>query len=217
MEYLRKNGISVGENTDIMSPLHSDIDVGRGDFISIGNNCVISAGVSIIAHDYSWKNLAVSNGVLYPSGGKPIKIGNNVFIGANSTILGGVTIGDNSIIAAGSVVCKSVQTNTVCGGNPAKTIMSLEEYFAKRKQQYLEDAKENVRHIYQVKGRRPMVEEMRNFIVLFMPRTEQYYSEYVYKHYLVGMSKTEYVKLLEQTEALYDSYEDFLNDALNDV
>ncbi len=53
---------------------------------------------------------------------QPIKIGNNVWIGANSTILPGVTIGDGAIIAAGAVVSKDVPENAVVGGVPAKII-----------------------------------------------------------------------------------------------
>ena len=51
---------------------------------------------------------------------KPIHIGQNVWIGAGAIILPGVTIGDNSVIAAGSVVTKDVPENSVFGGNPAK-------------------------------------------------------------------------------------------------
>lgn len=56
----------------------------------------------------------------------PIQIGENVWIGSNSVIVGGVTIGDNAIIAAGSVVTKDVDANTVVGGVPAKFIKLIE-------------------------------------------------------------------------------------------
>lgn len=56
---------------------------------------------------------------------KPITIGKNVWIGANATILGGVNIGDNSIIAAGAVVTKDIPANSVAGGIPAKVIKSI--------------------------------------------------------------------------------------------
>jgi acetyltransferase-like isoleucine patch superfamily enzyme len=51
-----------------------------------------------------------------------IKIGNNVFIGAHSTILKGVTIGENAIVGACSVVTKSIPANQIWGGNPARFI-----------------------------------------------------------------------------------------------
>ena len=56
---------------------------------------------------------------------KPVKIGKKVWIGANCTILPGVTIGDNSVIGAGSVVVKSIPANSVAVGNPAKVIKHL--------------------------------------------------------------------------------------------
>ena len=55
----------------------------------------------------------------------PICIGEDVFIGANSTILKGVTIGDRSIVASGSVVTKSIPSDQLWGGNPAKKIRDL--------------------------------------------------------------------------------------------
>ena len=59
----------------------------------------------------------------------------NVFIGCNSTILGGVRIGPNALIAAGSVVTKDVLPNTVVAGNPAKEIGRFDEFVAKRKKE----------------------------------------------------------------------------------
>jgi len=56
---------------------------------------------------------------------KPVKIGNDVFIGAGVTILPGVTIGDKAVIGAGSVVTKDVAPETVVAGNPAKLIKKL--------------------------------------------------------------------------------------------
>lgn len=57
---------------------------------------------------------------------KPIKVGNNVWFGGNVTVLGGVEIGDNAVIAAGSVVTKNVPKNAVVAGIPAKVIKEID-------------------------------------------------------------------------------------------
>jgi acetyltransferase-like isoleucine patch superfamily enzyme len=55
----------------------------------------------------------------------PVKIADNVWVGMNAVILKGVTIGENSVVAAGSVVTKSVPPNTVVAGNPAVIVRQL--------------------------------------------------------------------------------------------
>lgn len=87
--------------------------------IRIGNNVVISD--SVIIHDNNFH--LVEHGRLLV---KPITIENNVWIGIRSIILPGVTIGENSVIAAGSVVTKSVPSNSLIGGSPAKLIKKLD-------------------------------------------------------------------------------------------
>jgi acetyltransferase-like isoleucine patch superfamily enzyme len=56
---------------------------------------------------------------------RPITIERNVWIAAGATIIGGVTVGENSVVAAGSVVTKDVPPNTLVGGNPARVIRSI--------------------------------------------------------------------------------------------
>jgi acetyltransferase-like isoleucine patch superfamily enzyme len=58
---------------------------------------------------------------------KPIVIERNVWIAAGATIIGGVTVGENSVVAAGAVVTKNVPPNTLVGGNPARVIRSIAE------------------------------------------------------------------------------------------
>ena len=57
---------------------------------------------------------------------KPIKVGNNVWIGGNVIVLPGVTIGNNTIIGAGSVVTKNIPSNVVAVGNPCRVIKQLQ-------------------------------------------------------------------------------------------
>lgn len=58
---------------------------------------------------------------------KPVKIGKNVWVGAHATILPGVMVGDNAVIAAGAVVTKDVPANAVVAGVPAKVIKTIEQ------------------------------------------------------------------------------------------
>ncbi len=88
-----------------------------GDYVMVGPNCCFfTSGHSLNAE----KRKALI------SYAHPIKIEDNVWIGACSTIIGGVTIGENAVVAAGSVVVKDVPPNTLVAGVPAKVIRSLE-------------------------------------------------------------------------------------------
>lgn len=93
------------------------------DRIEIGDNCAIANNVVIIDHDHKISDSGIVDG--YTSA--QIKIGRNVWIGANSTILKGVSIGDGSIIAAGAVVNKDIPPFELWGGIPAMRIRSLKQ------------------------------------------------------------------------------------------
>ncbi len=94
--------------------------------ISIGNNVTIAQFVTILDHDHNYyfvdNNLNLSG---YTTG--PVSIGNNVWIGDKVTILKGVSIGDNVVIAANSVVNKDFPGNCIIGGVPGKIIKILNE------------------------------------------------------------------------------------------
>lgn len=87
-----------------------------GDGSLIGHNVVFAT----INHDYD----PLNRGTMYL---KPIELKQRTWIGSNATILPGVTIGENSVVAAGSVVTKDVPPDTIVGGNPAKFISNLED------------------------------------------------------------------------------------------
>jgi len=91
--------------------------------VEIGNNCLIAANCQIFdgnGHDLSFPD--VKNRINTKGTCRPIKIEDNVWIGANSIVLPGVTIGKGSVISANSVVVKDVPSMVVAGGNPAKII-----------------------------------------------------------------------------------------------
>lgn len=98
--------------------------------INIGNNVTVSTNVTFVTHDNSIKLLYPEKSDVF---GK-IVIGNNCFIGENVTILYGVTLADNIIVAAGSVVTKSFRnSNIIIGGNPAHIINTWDKFSEKIK------------------------------------------------------------------------------------
>lgn len=118
VEEFKNKGMTIGDNFRCFS----DINNSEPYLIEIGNNVTISTNVSFITHDNSISKI---NDNYTDCFGK-IKIGNNCFIGLGSIIMPGVTLRDNTIIAAGSVVTKSFeQENIIIGGNPAKIIKSI--------------------------------------------------------------------------------------------
>jgi len=88
--------------------------------IHIGDNVLFGPGVCVIASNHGTKS---GLAIMYQDDiDKPITIGNDVWIGANSVIIAGVKIADGSIIGAGSVVTKNLTKNSIVGGVPAKLI-----------------------------------------------------------------------------------------------
>jgi len=110
-----------------------DISVGRNVFINqnctfydlggldIADDVMIGPNVSLITSGHPIEPSQRRNGVI----ANPIVIEKNVWITAGATIIGGVTVGENSVVAAGSVVTKDVPPNTLVGGNPARVIRSI--------------------------------------------------------------------------------------------
>lgn len=120
-----KLGLKVGSNCQIQPGLV--IDHSNCWLITIGNNVTIAPEVYLLAHDASTRRVLGCTKV-----GK-IVIEDNCFIGARALIMPNVTIGENSIVAAGSIVTKNVEKNTIVGGNPAKFICLTKDYYSKQK------------------------------------------------------------------------------------
>lgn len=157
-----KYNVDIGENCMIWSPNKVYIDIQRPHLLHIGDYVKITSGVNIICHDYSRSVLMNVPGYENVGEARETYIGDNVFIGMNSTILMGAVIGDNCIVGAGSVVSGKFDNNLVIAGNPAKRICSLDEYYYKRKEQELNSAKLYVKKWNEKYGRYPSVNEMTN-------------------------------------------------------
>lgn len=122
VKWATRIGVNVGDNTMIASNVFISTEP---YLISIGSNCQITNGVSI--HTHGGANIVRRTVPNFDCFGKVV-IKDWVYIGSNSIILPGVTIGEESIIAAGSVVTKSVAPRSVVGGNPARFICTIDDY-----------------------------------------------------------------------------------------
>lgn len=131
--YLKKLGVKVTGTPDFVAP-NVKIDGFDYSLIEIGDKSVISINVLLLTHD--WSPYVGYRVARYNFGGLPklgkIHIGNNSFIGANSTLLQGTHIGDNTIVGAGSVVKGKFQDGVIIVGNPAKVIGKTEEWINKK-------------------------------------------------------------------------------------
>lgn len=135
INYYRKLGVEIGEGCSLVG----EVKFGSEPYlISIGNNVRITDGVRFITHDGGIH--VIRNAYNLPNIDKfgKIKVGNNVFIGTQSIIMPNVTIGDNVIIGAGSIVTKNIENNCVVAGIPAKKISTIEDYYNKNKNSFVE-------------------------------------------------------------------------------
>lgn len=113
-----------GKNTTIGNDVYINfgctlLDCGQ---ITIGDNTLIGPNVSVYSANHSLDAEERIAGALIP---KPITIGKRVWIGGGSSILNGVTIGDDSVIGAGSVVTKDIPSGVVAAGNPCRVIRKI--------------------------------------------------------------------------------------------
>lgn len=130
---------STGEQIQIESPFHCDygenIHVGENFFanfgcvildvaeVRFGDNCMLAPQVGIYTATHPLDPAERRSGLEYA---KPIKIGNDCWIGGMAVINPGVTLGNNVVVASGAVVTKSFGDNVVLAGNPARVIRTIE-------------------------------------------------------------------------------------------
>ncbi|AWG32045.1 DapH/DapD/GlmU-related protein [Burkholderia cenocepacia] len=132
-------GSQVDDGFMLIPPFHATggagMKLGRNVFVNqnctfydlggleIGDDVMIGPNVGLITSGHPVEPSRRRDGVI----AKPIVIERNVWIGAGATIIGGVTIGENAVVAAAAVVTRDVPPNTLVGGNPAKIIRSIAE------------------------------------------------------------------------------------------
>ena len=122
VKILTPNQISIGNNTFLGRNVMISTSRSGGSPISIGNDVMLAQNVQVIGGNHEFKSLDLPMRLQGEGKQGAISIGNDVWLGAGCIVLTGVTIGDGSIVAAGSVVTKDVAPYSIVGGNPAKFI-----------------------------------------------------------------------------------------------
>jgi acetyltransferase-like isoleucine patch superfamily enzyme len=149
LEYAKYKGVNFGANCKIFTKSFGS----EPWMITIGNKVTITSGVKLLTHDGSTWLFEDEKGRRYKY--NKIVIGNNVFVGVGSIIMPGVKIDDNVIVAAGSVVTKSIPGGVIVGGNPAKIIgdysyykkRALENYVSNAEMDYSKPYKERIEKV----------------------------------------------------------------------
>ena len=124
-ERLKQLGMHIGE--DVLLPASTSIDMSHCYLISIGDHCGFGEECLILAHDAQMDEFLdagrIGRVVIHPS----------CHIGSRTVILPGVEIGPRTIVGANSVVSRTLPPETVCAGNPAKVLCSLEDYLERHR------------------------------------------------------------------------------------
>lgn len=209
---LRKKGVKIGERTQI-NPHNTIIDATRPSLVTIGNDCYLNSGFTLFTHDFVAGVMRNVFGEFINSSGR-VSIGNNVRTGVNVTILKGVTIGDNCFIAANSLVTKSMPSNSIIAGSPAKVICSLKDYYQKRLTTCDEEAKDYARSIKERFNRMPMVTDFWEEFHLFVDKDNiNLYPQIPIEQQLGG--KNNYEHWLKNHKRKYNDFDDFVNASIN--
>lgn len=125
--YAKYKGVNLGENNMVADYDHWGTEP---YLIKIGDNCQLTHGCKFFTHGGG--NVLRNKYPDFDVFGR-IAIGNWCYIGTNALIMPGVTLGDNVLVAAGSIVTKSVPSNSIVAGNPAKIICSIDDYYNRNK------------------------------------------------------------------------------------
>lgn len=132
-----RDQVEIGDNAVIMmgAVINIGAEIGAGTMIDMG---AILGGRAIVGKNAHIGAGAVLAGVIEPASAEPVRIGDNVLVGANAVVIEGVQVGSGSVVAAGAIVTEDVPENVVVAGVPARIIKAIDD---KTKQKTaLEDA-----------------------------------------------------------------------------
>lgn len=210
IKYLKMGGVKVGNGSFVLDPKHIQIDISRPELLEIGENVFLHRGTKILTHDWASWCFVNSHGEFLPSHGK-VKIGNNVWLGENVTILKGVTIGDNVIIGIGSIVTKNIPSNSVVVGVPAKVVGTYEDYYQKRKNEYVDECIEYANAIID-SGRKPVEKDFYDDYPCFVDCAN--YQNYNYPYHHVFNPVT-FDKWKNNHKSIFHGFDDFLRHVMS--
>lgn len=207
--FLKKKGVRIGKNFLIQNHSVTSvlIDISRPSLVTIGDNVTVNRNFNLLTHDFVSGVFLNKYHDFVPSSGR-ITIGNNVRFGINCTVLKGVTIGDNCFIGAGSIVTKDIPSNSIAVGSPCKVVMSLDDYYKRRKKQCIGEALDYARSIKERYGRRPVIEEFYEEFPLFL-----HGNDIVPSLPIKEQLKNAYPHYKQCNVPVFDGFDDFLNKA----
>lgn len=212
VKYLRGKGVQIGTGVTFYSPKNTFIDITRPFLIEIGNQVKITDGVKILTHGYDWFVFNAMYGDIMGSAGK-VSIGNNVFIGVGAIILKGSHIGNNVIIGAGTIVNKDIPDNCVAVGNPVHIVCSMEEYYKKRQEAQLSEAKVVAEEYYKRFGKQPPKEIFHEFFWLFEERGKNGFDNRCFERKMHTCDNYELaVSRYHSIKRPFKDYDEFLNE-----
>ena len=121
-----RDQVEIGDNAVIMmgAVINIGAEIGAGTMIDMG---AILGGRAIVGKNSHVGAGAVLAGVIEPASAEPVRVGDNVLIGANAVVIEGVQIGSGSVVAAGAIVTQDVPENVVVAGVPARVIKTIDE------------------------------------------------------------------------------------------
>lgn len=184
IEHLKKRGVKVGDGVNIFRPANTTIDLQNPHMLEIGDYVQITGPVTILTHDYSWS-------VLKRKFGEVVGNQNNVIIGANSVVKG------------------KLDADSVYAGNPAKKIMTLEEFYIKRKNKQENEAINYINRFINTYKKEPTADDLNEYFFLFSNKIDDNNKRTINQIKCMGNEKFT-KKILEKNTPKYSSFEELL-------
>ena len=215
IKHLKKIGVRVGNDVVLFRPMNTTIDTQNPHLLKIGNHVMITGPVTILTHDYSWSVLKRKYGEIIGNQQETV-LEDNIFIGWGATILAGSHIGPNSIIGAGSIVSGNLEGNAVYAGSPAHKIMSIEDYYKKRKKKQLTEAVNYVKCYKECFGCNPPINKLNEYFYLFFDLIDSEQKE-IFNSKLNLMENYDVSLQTAMKGTKFKSYQEFIEYCNNEI